>query len=73
MNKLTNMKRLSGMSSRQAQDYLDMEYRLGNIPYMKVRVVWKNGDPLVITADKSNFRVNVWVWYDEIINIDGIY
>lgn len=26
------MKQLLSMSTRQAQDYLDMEYRLGNIP-----------------------------------------
>jgi len=67
------MKQLLSMSTRQAQDYLDMEYRLGNMPYTKVRVVWKNGSPLVITSDKSNYRVNVWIWYDQIINIDGIY
>lgn len=67
------MKQLLSMSTRQAQDYLDMEYRLGNIPYTKVRVVWKNGSPLVINSDKNNYRVNVWIWYDQIINIDGIY
>lgn len=73
MNKPINTKFLIGMSIKQAQDYLDMEYRLGNMPYMKLRTIWKNGDPLVITTDKNDFRINIWNWYGQIINIDGIY
>jgi len=67
------MKELLGMSYRQALDYLEFEYRLGKIPYMKLRTIWKNGSYLVITSDKSDYRINIWVWYDQIINIDGIY
>ena len=66
-------KNIIGMSFRQAQDYLDFEYRQGNIPSMNLRLVWKNGDYLVITADYRTDRINVKLWYDAIIEVDGIY
>jgi hypothetical protein len=68
-----SFKELYGMSSRQAQDYLDMEYRMGRLPYYKIRVIWKNGEYLLINADQCRYRINVHVWYDEIVYIAGVY
>ena len=62
-----------GMSFRQAQDYLDFEYRQGRAPNLQLRLIWKNGDYLVITTDYRTDRVNVKVWYDAITEVDGIY